>query len=109
MKRYIRSNEILYPNVTELMLTVFNNEYSNLDKFGRQLFDKDYPGWNSTDTIRNYFYRAFEIDNSIKSLFYAADRGDVDALQRSLSDLEYLGGGYPYEKWITEKLISAIS
>jgi len=108
MKRYIRSNKINLPSVTDLMVIVFSNEYNDLNDYGRKLFDAEYPNWNNTDIIRKYFYDAFEIDNSIKSLFHNADQGDINALQQALADLDYLGGDYSYEKWIIEKLISAI-
>lgn len=109
MKRYIKSSDkILYPDVTELMVIVFNNEYCDLNEDGRVIFDKDYPGWSNTDNIRKYFYNAFEIDSSIKSLFRLADNKDLDALEQALADLDYLGGEYPYEKWLIEKLILAV-
>ena len=109
MKRYIKANTNYNPDVNALMVIVFSNEYSDLNDFGRKLFDNEYPGWNDTDNIRKYFYTAFEIDNSIKSLFRLADSGDVNGLKQTLSDLEYLGGEHPYEKWLTEKLILFIS
>lgn len=109
MKRYIRSNKILYPDVTELMVMVFTNEYESLNSYGKKLFDEQYPGWSDTNNIRKYFYDAFDVENSIKSMFRNADNNDIDRLQQNLADLEYLGSGNSYEKWLAEKLILAIS
>lgn len=109
MKRYIKSaNTILYPDITDLMLIEFDNEYSSLNDYGRKLFDEQYPGWNNTENIRKYFYNAFEIENSIKSLFRAADRKDVEELQRCLTDFEYLGYEYSHAQWLAKKLLTAI-